>query len=75
MPGQSAGISFAVEALVVMQHAGDDVLDLLDVLQNAGADLRMLFHLLEFFGREPAGLLQTASGTPILPTSCSRPAM
>ena len=61
-PGQAGGIALAVVTLVVMQHAGDDVLDLLDVAQDARADLRVLFHLLEFFGRELAGLLQHGFG-------------
>ena len=31
-------------------------------LQDSGADLRVLFHLLEFFRRELAGLLQHGFG-------------
>ena len=60
--GEIRGITLAVITLVVMQHAGDDVLDLPNVLKNACADLGMLFDLLEFFGRQLAGLLKHGFG-------------
>ena len=62
LAGQARRVALAVVALVVVQHAGDDLLDLLDVLEDPGADLRVLLHLLELFGRQLAGLLQHGFG-------------
>jgi hypothetical protein len=47
---------------VVVQHAGDDLADLLHVLEDLGADRRVALDLLELLGGQAAGLLQDGLG-------------
>jgi hypothetical protein len=69
----SRGVAGAVEALVMVadprrleRHVGG--------LDDVEAQQRVALHDLVLGVGEPAGLVEDASGTPILPTSCSSPA-
>ncbi len=53
--GELVGIAAAVPAFVVIEHAGDDVLQLADVAEDLGADGGMFFDGVEFCFGEAAG--------------------
>jgi len=65
-------VAAAVVALVVVQHAGDDLLQIGDVAEDVAAFFRMLPDFLVLPLSRGPGFLRIASVTPILPTSCRR---
>ena len=47
---------------MVIEHAGNDVLELLHIAEDARADFRMLFHLVKLFRSQLAGFLEHRLG-------------
>ncbi len=60
--GEIVGIAAAIETFVVVEDAGDDVLELLDVAQDLSANGGMFFDGVEFGIGEAAGLGEDGFG-------------
>ena len=59
---------------MVVAYAGRDIGQKTDGLEYARADQRMLAHDLPLLWGQRSGLQMIASGMPIFPMSCKRPA-
>ncbi len=58
LAGQAAGVAGAVVVLVVVGHAGQEVVELLEVLEDVHADLDVRLDRPVFLGRQRLGLLE-----------------